>query len=351
MKKLKNNGITIVDFFCGAGIGAIGAEYAGFESIFAFDNNPHAVKTYNRNLNPVAECLDIKKDEFKIPWANIFTGGFPCQPFSFFGKGLGKNDLLKGDLGEIFSYHILDIEPDAFLIENVKGIIQKKNISYFEELINILSLKYNVSWKLINCTDYGVPQKRERVFVVGFHKKYNKVFNFINQNDKITNVKEALQGLSRVPDNKNNHYNNDKFKVRNDERPFVHKVPIGGNWKDLPVEDQKAFMKKGYYSGGGRTGALWKVDPDKPSKTILSTPMGKATAQILDWEMYDGSIGYSDPRRFTVRESLRLQTVPDSFSFGEDISINKQYERCSGIPSIVEYKLLLEMKKQLFDLL
>ena len=76
-------------------------------------------------------------------------------------------------------------------------------------------------------------------------------------------------------------------------------------------------MKGGFYSKGGRTGALYKVDPTKPAKTIMSQPMGKATAQILHWEGYP-------PRRFTVRESLRLQTVPDSFIFDESIPLMKQ---------------------------
>lgn len=338
IKKLPKNNLTIVDFFCGAGIGAIGAELAGFKTIFAFDNNKHAVATFNKNISPVAQILDIQKDEINAPWANIYTGGFPCQPFSFFGNQEGENDKKKGNLGEIFCHKILKNKPDAFLMENVQGLISKKNIDFFNKLISILERKYNVSWKLMDCSEYGVPQKRKRVFIVGILKKFKKKFKFPEKSEKTYSVRDALDGLSRTPDNTNNHYDNDMFKLRNDEKPYAHKVPIGGNWKDLPVEDQKAFMKKGYYSGGGRTGSLWKVDPDKPSKTILSTPMGKATAQILDWG--DGNL-----RRFTVRESLRLQTVPDWFSFDDSVPIRKQYERCSGIPSLVSYKLLLEIKK------
>lgn len=115
------------------------------------------------------------------------------------------------------------------------------------------------------------------------------------------------------------------------------KIPCGANWKDLRVEDQKAFMKKGFYSGGGRTGSLHQVDVNRPAKTILSSPKGKATAQILHWECFE-------PRRYTVRESLRLQSVPDWFYFDNKTPLMKQYERCSGIPTIVSYKILKKLK-------
>ena len=118
----------------------------------------------------------------------------------------------------------------------------------------------------------------------------------------------------------------------------MDKIPKGGNWKSLPLEEQKIFMKGAFYSGGGRTGFLSVVDENKPARTIMSSPMGKNNAQIL--RLSDGS-----SRRFTVRESLRLQSVPDTWGFDDETPIKVQYERCSGIPSLVSYKLMVELAK------
>lgn len=338
MKQLKKNGLTVVDFFCGAGIGAVGIELAGFETVFAFDNNKHAIKAYNYNFpNHNAQVIDVNNLKYDdIPNADVFVGGFPCQPFSISGKNLGKDDPDKGNLGKIMCDFIINKKPKAFLLENVKGLANKRNMGFMKELIAYLSTEYKVTFEVINCVEYGVPQERERVFIIGIRNDLEGIFKFPEKTLKRYSIRDAIGDLPQRPNNVNNHDDLPTFKVRNDERPYVDKVPIGGNWKDLPIEDQKAFMKKGYYSKGGRTGALRKVDPDKPSKTILSTPMGKATAQILDW-------GIGDPRRYTVRESLRLQTVPDTYIFPNDISPNKQYERCSGIPSLVAYKFMKEI--------
>lgn len=340
MKKLKKNGLTVVDFFCGAGIGAVGIEKAGYETLFAFDNNKHAIKAYNYNFpNHNAHVIDVNEITYDdIPYADLYVGGFPCQPFSISGKNLGKDDPDKGNLGKIMCDFIITKKPKAFLLENVKGLANKRNIGFMEELIAYLSSEYNVTFDIIDCSEYGLPQVRERVFIVGIRKDLEKTFAFPEKSPRKYSINDAISDLPQMPDNINNHDDLPTFKVRNDERPYVDKVPVGGNWKNLPVEDQKAFMKKGYYSGGGRTGALRKVDPNYPAKTILSTPMGKATAQILDW-------GIGDPRRYTVRESLRLQTVPDSYTFPEGVSPNKQYERCSGIPSLVAYKFTNEIAK------
>ena len=222
------------------------------------------------------------------------------------------------------------------MIENVKGIVGPKNKDFFNNLLDILSSGgYRIKWKILNCYEYGIPQKRERVFVIGIRNDIRGVFYFPDkiEQSKRVNIKTAIQGLTEIPNGLNNHSG---FGLRNDEKPFAHKIRPGENWKALPIEDQKAFMKKGFYSGGGRAGALYKVDFNNPSRTILSSPMGKATAQLVDY-------GNGTIRRFTVRESLRLQTAPDWFYFPDHIPLSKQYERCSGIPSLMAYKLFLNI--------
>lgn len=344
---MKNNSSkpTVGDMFCGAGIGALGAKQAGFDVGWAFDCNKHAVNTYNTNIeNKAFVCDATKLNINSLPDVDVITGGFPCQPFSIIGANKGKDDKLKGNLGVVACNIIKQKSPKAFLLENVKGLINKRNKPFFDELIEYLETYYNVTWELLDCSNYGVPQKRERVFVVGIRKDIGKRFSFpekTHEKRKLT-VRDAIGDIKDKCESGYILNHQEDCGIRNDEAPYVYKIPVGGNWKSLPIEDQKAFMKKGFYSGGGRTGALYKVDPDKPAKTIMSSPMGKATAQILHWEG-------QEPRRYTVRESLRLQTVPDSFYFDDSVPLMKQYERCSGIPTKVSFILMSKIKSILLQ--
>lgn len=334
MTQLPKNGLTVVDFYCGAGVGGIGTEYAGFETIFAFDNNKHAVRNFNKNVADVAVLLNAKTMSFDdIPYADVYTGGFPCKPWSHSGSGEGEDCDKHGNLAELLIDFYLYKLPKGFLIENVKGLVDRKNMPFFEKMVDRLSTEYKVKWKVIDCSEYGAPQKRERVFIIGVRKDIEGEFSFPEKSVVQYTLADALRGLPETPDGLNNHEYHDKWTLRNDEKPFVHKVPEGGNWRNLPDQDQKDFMKGAYYSSGGRTTFLSVISKDRPSRTIMSSPMGKNAAQIM--RLADGT-----SRRFTVRESLRLQTVPDTWGFDEETPIKSQYERCSGIPSLISWKLM-----------
>jgi len=393
MKEMSPNGFKMVDLFCGAGIGASGFKLAGFDIVYAIDNKQYAVDTYNRNIGQHAVVGDVRKlKAVNLPMADVYAGGFPCTPFSVAGLGKGKKDEELGDLGYHFFRLIQEGQPKAFLMENVGGLLNKKHRDFFDELIKLFDeAGYNVTWEYINCYEYGVPQLRKRVFAVGIRKDLKKTFKFPDKvpEDKRTTIRDAIGDLPD-PDGSNNHHG---YGIRNDEAPFVDKVPPGGNWRDLPEEDQKAFLGKAYFSGGGKTGFLRKVSFDSPAYTITSVMNGKNNAQIVDnqdkyyeggfspryksrnrqkqWDepsftivsqprqlpLYPEPANYDirkmdelevpPPRRFTVRECLRLQTVPDWFSFSDDISLVRQYERCSGIPSLVAYKFGIQIAELL----
>ena len=410
MIQQKDNGLTMLDLYCGAGIGACGFKLAGYNIVYAIDNQQFAVDTYNKNIGNHAICDDIRKIDFsKIPYADVITGGFPCQSFSVSGNGKGEKDEKRGDLGYYFYKAIKEKQPKAFIMENVDGIINKKHIEFFLKLMSLFeeagyNLTYNTNDKgkpiAINCYDYGVPQLRKRVFVVGIRKDLNKSFTFPTTvtPENRTNIRYAIGDLDD-PNGINNHKG---YGIRNDEKPFVDKIPPGGNWKNLSEIEQQEFLGKAYYSGGGKTGFLRKVKFENPAHTITSCMNGKNNAQIVDnadkykdiknqnifydggfssrytsrnrqkqWEepsftivssarqlpLYPEPSNYDirnikeieipPPRRFTVRECLRLQTVPDWFSFDDNISLVKQYERCSGIPSLIAYKFGIELSNLL----
>jgi DNA (cytosine-5)-methyltransferase 1 len=334
MPQLASNGLTILDCFCGFGVGAIGAERAGFNTIYAFDNNKHAVRNFNKNIANVAQVIDANNLELSdLPDADIITGGFPCKPWSVNGKREGSADKKHGNLAQKLIEIILHKKPKAFLIENVKGLVSKHNKPFFLDMIEDLKDGYNVYWDVLNCAEYGVPQKRERVFIIGIKEEYKTKFSFPKKSKKMFSIRDAFEGLPDFPDGVNNHEYHEKWTIRNDEKPYIHKIPEGGNWKDLPEEDARAFMKGAYNSSGGKTTYLAVMDRDKPSRTIMSSPMGKNSAQILNF-------GNGNIRRYTVRESLRLQTVPDEYGFDTETPIRVQYERCSGIPTLMSYKLM-----------
>jgi len=341
--------LTIVDLFCGAGIGAIGFQQAGFKILYANDIEQYAVDTYNNNIGNHAVCNDIRDININdIPNTDVIIAGVPCNSFSFAGKNEGITDKQYGDLFEQFNRIVKGKMPKAFMFENVKGLLSKKHKPIFNHLLIFLTnIGYDITWKLTNSIEYGIPQKRERVFVVGIRKDLNLKYEFPTPTN-ITNTIRDTIGNMPEPNEPNDYYNHYGLGIRKDELPFIHKVPIGGNWKDIPIEDQKLFLGNAYYSEGGRTGFLRKVSFDKPSLTITATIDGKFNAQIVDLRDKYNDNNKIGCRRFTVRECLRLQTVPDWFYFDDNISIRKQYDRTGGgIPTNLAYLF----SKRLYDIL
>lgn len=350
MAERERNGFTMIDLFCGAGIGASGFQLAGFDILYAIDNQQYAVDTYNLNIGNHAVKGDIRllKGE-DLPEADVITGGFPCKPFSLIGKGEGEADEKNGDLAFHFFRVIDERRPKAFLMENVGGLITKKHRAFFDELVaKFEKTGYRVKWAYLDVWEYGVPQNRKRVFAVGVRNDIEAEFEFpfpLPVAERTT-IRDAIGDLPE-PGEDPNIQNHTGYGIRKDELPFVASIPPGKNWRSLPVESQRIFLGNAFNSGGGRTGFLRKVSFSNPAWTITSCMNGKNNAQIVDLrDKYPGE-GIEGNRRFTVRECLRLQTVPDKFRFPEEIALSKQYERCSGIPSLMAYKLGMELENLL----
>lgn len=319
MQQLEKNNLTMVDFFCGAGIGAVGFKQAGFEIIDALDNKEYAVKTYNKNIGAHARIADVRRMSIHdVSYADVYVGGFPCTPFSFGGRGDGIKNKTNGDLGYHFYRLVRDKQPKAFIVENVKGLLSQKHRAFFEELLNnFRSAGYSVSWKLINCYEYGVPQLRERVFIVG--------------------IREDLGLTYKFPE-----------PVPESERKVLRDA-IGDLMNDSSVSNHDR-----YYDGGFSPRYLSRNRQkqwDEPSFTIVASdrqlPLHPEPPNYDIRRMSEYKI--APPRRFTVRECLRIQTVPDWFEFSDEIPLTKQYERCSGIPSLVAYKLGSALASQLCE--
>ncbi|MGH3055355.1 MAG: DNA cytosine methyltransferase, partial [Gaiellaceae bacterium] len=161
--------LPMVDVFAGAGGLSLGLSRAGFNAVQAVELDADACATY-ATLHPNTEVkqADIQRLKLRRLRGSIalLVGGPPCQPFSTGGKQLGARDDRDG-FPEFL--RVLDqLRPDAFLIENVAGLAAASMRPYFERLIGELeALRYVVRWRIFNAADYGVPQKRRRLFVVG----------------------------------------------------------------------------------------------------------------------------------------------------------------------------------------
>lgn len=238
---------------------------------------------------------------------DVLCGGVPCQSFSYAGKQKGLDDK-RGDLIIKFSEMINIIKPKIFMIENVKGLLTHNKGETIKHVINNCLNKYdnyNIDYKLIKCVRHKIPQKRERIVIIGILKKYKFNFNFPEESDDIITIKDALKN---VPKSVGAKYPEKKIK-------YFEKIPPGGCWINLDIDDQKEYLGNGYYSGGGKRGLLRKLSWSEPCLTILCSPAQKNTERCHP----------DENRPLTIRESARIQTFSDDYKFSG--SMSSQYSQ------------------------
>lgn len=166
-----NKNIRFTDLFCGVGGIRLGMEKQGFECVFSCDINPECQKTYFENFNDMPKGDIHLIDETKIPKHDILCAGFPCQPFSISGKQKGFNDT-RGTLFFEICRIISHCKPQVVFLENVKHLVYHDHGNTLDVILGQLKqLGYHVSWKVLNGSDYGVPQNRERIIIIGCKKE------------------------------------------------------------------------------------------------------------------------------------------------------------------------------------
>lgn len=285
---------TVIELFAGAGGLALGLEQAGFKAKALIEIDKDAVATLRHN-RPSWNVIhaDVCQVSFKGMSADVVTGGFPCQAFSYAGKGLGFEDT-RGTLFYEFARCVKEVQPKLFLAENVRGLISHENGNTFKVVLSVLSsLGYDVQYRLMNAVNYQVPQKRERVIIVG--TRPDVCFQYPAKLSYILRLRDALKD---VPPSEGMKYSPKKSAV-------LALVPPGGCWRDLPEDVQKSYMMKSYYLTGGRTGMARRISWDEPCLTLTTSPSQKQTERCHPEET----------RPFTVREYARIQTFPDDWEF------------------------------------
>jgi DNA (cytosine-5)-methyltransferase 1 len=297
--------MRIVSLFSGCGGLDLGFKNAGFDIVWANDNAKSVWQTYEAN-HP--ETQFDKRSLLNIPSNQIpncvgIIGGPPCQSWSSAGSRKGISDS-RGRLFHEYIRVLRDKQPLFFLAENVSGMLHRQHSDALAEIIRELSVGYNVSYKLLNAGDYGVPQDRERVIFVGFHQDTQIQFDFNDlQRSESVVLRDAIADLPDPipsPNNKatgadmNHEYFTGGFSSiymsRNRVRGWSDRsFTIQASGRHAPLHPQAKPMVK-----VGKDEFIFH--PDSPSC-----------------------------RRLSIRECARIQTFPDSFSFEYD-NLNDGYK-------------------------
>ena len=307
----------VLELFAGAGGLAIGLENAGLKCVALNDIDKFACQTLRRN-RPNWNILegDIKEFDFSNykNKVEVVTGGFPCQAFSYAGKKLGFADA-RGTLFYEFARVVTEVNPLICVGENVRGLLSHDNGRTLQGMISILNeIGYNVApVQVLKAINYKVPQKRERLILVGIRKDIKNVeYEYPKPYRRIYNLRDALK--------KGDLYDSDVPKSDGATYPkrkkeILSMVPPKGYWRDLPVDVQKEYLAGSYYLGGGKTGMARRIGWDEPCLTLTCSPAQKQTERCHP----------DETRPFTVREYARIQTFPDEWVF--EGSMAQQYKQ------------------------
>jgi len=290
--------MKIASFFSGAGGLDLGFSNAGFNLAFANDNWNGCWETFEKNHNHIIykkSITEISPEE--IPQVVGFVGGPPCQSWSLAGAMKGIND----SRGKLF-YNYIELikakQPLFFLAENVAGILSDKHLPEFKKIIKAFKeIGYNVTYQLVNAKDFGVPQDRKRVIIVGYHDKLGKSFEFPKPTNSQVFLKDAIGDLPPPKSAKDKNKTNGKTEILNHEY-------MNGGFSSMYMSrnrvrswDEHSFT----IQAGGRHAP---IHPQAPKMKFIE--QNKRIFVPGKENLY---------RRLSVRECARIQTFPDDFEF------------------------------------
>ena len=322
---------TFIEVCSGAEGLSTGLMQAGFQPLLLNEIDKHSCNTLRTNHpnTHIVEGSMTNLDLSEYAGCDLLAGGVPCQAFSHAGLRKGLHDP-RGQLIVEFKCLVNECMPKVFFVENVKGLKSHDGGNTLKILIGFFEDdSYSVSYEVLNSFHYGVPQKRERNFIVGIRKDIPNTFSLptpININER----KILKDVLVNVPPSLGQVYPDKKKQV-------LDLVPPGGCWIHLPKEIQMAYMgERMLASGGGKRGVARRMSLDEPCLTLTTSPCQKQTERCHPEET----------RPFTVREYERIQTFDDSYTFCG--SMNQQYRQ---IGNAVPVKLAFEMGESVLKVL
>lgn len=289
---------TFIDLFAGIGGIRLAFEAAGGQCIFASEWDADAQETYARNFGhrPQGDITQIPAEA--IPPHDILTAGFPCQPFSIIGQGLGFADT-RGTLFFDIERILQAKQPPALFLENVKQLTSHDKGRTFQVILQKLkSLGYFVHHAVLDARDFGLPQKRERIFIVGFKKNYRFVFPSASLNRPSLSLADVLEADEAVP-----------------EKYFASDYIL--DKRQQAVKDKTIFSPSIWHENKGG------------NISINDFSCALRAGASFNYLLVNGK------RRLTPREQLRLQGFPDTFQIsGSETTIRRQTGNSVPVPVV-----------------
>jgi len=301
------------------GFNFLGKEYENlpFEILFANDIMPQACESLQINFNSEVVCGDIKnlldeRPDILPHSADVVIGGFPCQDFSVAGKRKGMTSE-RGNLYKQMKRVIELVKPKIFIAENVKGLTNLGDaLSVITDEFSNASTKYEVDYEILMAPNYGIPQSRQRVFIIGVREDVAKKM-------------KGKENKFKFPFPKHTH------SIIDGNLPkWVTSKEAIDDLKNSGVDRQEEFSKAKRNKGQGNR----EIDPNKVSPTIRAEHHGNI------------EFHYDAKRRLTVRECARIQTFPDNFKFfGSASNVYKQIG--NAVPPILGWHIAKSVRKVL----
>ena len=317
------NKIKFIDLFAGIGGFHLALSKVNGECLFASEWDKECQKIYEKNFNlkPFGDITKI--DEKEIPKHDVLCAGFPCQAFSISGKRQGFKDTrgtLFFDVARIIKHH----QPKLILLENVKNFLTHDNGNTISVVKKTLEeLNYNVFYKVLNSSNFGIPQKRERIYIVGFNKKLKiNEFKFPSNQNIFVSLKDYL-----LPDNSTKELvlNRDDIQLKKDKK--IQK-DIFGNYPQKPI-------RLGQVNKGGQGERIYSTNGHAVSLTAYGGGIGSKTGLYLV---------NNKLRKLSPRECARITGFPDSFSLSENKNHSYRQFGNSVVVNVLDFILKEIMK-------
>ncbi len=325
--------MNIVSFFSGAGGLDLGFTNAGFNTIWANEYDKDIWETYEKNhLNTTLDrrsITDISSNE--IPDCDGIIGGPPCQSWSEAGALRGINDS-RGQLFFDFIRILRDKQPLFFLAENVSGMLIPRHADALAVIKNLFKDSgYNLSFKLLNVSDFGIPQDRKRVFFIGYRKDLGIKFEFPKETT-LTNKRTLMETIgdledSVIPAKKNNKTNGNDCLIPNHEYMTGGFSSIYMSRNRVRSWDEVSFT----IQAGGRHAP---IHPQAPKMRFIE----QNVRMFVPGEE-------NKYRRLSVRECARIQAFPDSFRFYYN-NISDGYKMIGNAVPVKMAEVLAQQIKQ-----
>ena len=355
MEKLK-----VADIFCGAGGLSYGfANNRNFELVFANDIDNDAINSYQQNHKTISvfnsDIANLQEQSLKnFSQIDILLGGPPCQSYSTLGK---RQMDSRANLFKEYLRILKIISPQMFIFENVRGLVSMQNGSLFPYICSeFKKLGYFINYKIINSAEFGVPQIRERIIVVG--TKQNKSFcfpngkygesNLLDKKNKFITIKDAIDDLPVIQSGENGNFKGYRFSPNNEFLTFVRKtnnltehsspknnpnlikimqtLKDGESKDDLPLDIRPKSGYKNTYA------KMWW---DRPAPTITRNFATPSSSRCIHPR---------DSRALSIREGARLQSFPDDYIFcGSEQS--KRLQIGNAVPPLLSIALSQAVEK------